>query len=102
MSDLVTCGIIQHWQIDFSIINSNLDQIWADGVYILITCRSSDTLFYSVPRFVTHIDDQAIRALTEYYSEVLPPSNTPGVAILDMCSSWVGFASQHFRSYVSL
>ncbi|OEL38084.1 hypothetical protein BAE44_0000897 [Dichanthelium oligosanthes] len=51
--------------------------------------ESSDTLFYSVPRFVTHIDDQAIQALTEYYSEVLPPSNTPGVAILDMCSSWV-------------
>ncbi|KAG9144081.1 hypothetical protein Leryth_013732 [Lithospermum erythrorhizon] len=24
-----------------------------------------------------------------YYSEVLPPSKTPGVAILDMCSSWV-------------
>ncbi|KAL6614622.1 hypothetical protein ACP70R_036892 [Stipagrostis hirtigluma subsp. patula] len=51
--------------------------------------ESSDTLFYSVPRFVTHIDDEAIRALTEYYSEVLPPSNTPGVSILDMCSSWV-------------
>ena len=91
MSALVTCGIIQHWQIDFSVLNNNLDIIWADGVYILITCRSSGTLFYSVPRFVTHIDDQAIQALTEYYSEVLPPSNTPGVAILDMCSSWVGF-----------
>ncbi|OQU87410.1 hypothetical protein SORBI_3003G275200 [Sorghum bicolor] len=51
--------------------------------------ESSDTLFYSVPRFVTHIDDQAIRALTEYYSEVLPPINTPGATILDMCSSWV-------------
>ncbi|CAL4961744.1 unnamed protein product [Urochloa decumbens] len=51
--------------------------------------ESSDTMFYSVPRFVTHIDDQAIHSLTEYYSEVLPPSNTPGVAILDMCSSWV-------------
>ncbi|CAL4974408.1 unnamed protein product [Urochloa decumbens] len=51
--------------------------------------ESSDTMFYSVPRFVTHIDDQAIQSLTEYYSEVLPPSNTPGVAILDMCSSWV-------------
>ena len=58
--------------------------------------RSSDTLFYSVPRFVTHIDDEAIRALTEYYSEVLPPSNTPGVSILDMCSSWVGFLSFFF------
>ncbi|XP_059284331.1 uncharacterized protein LOC132037744 isoform X2 [Lycium ferocissimum] len=51
--------------------------------------ESSDTLFYEMPRFVTHIDDQAIAALTKYYSEVLPSSNSPGVAILDMCSSWV-------------
>uniref|UniRef100_A0A0E0JN60 Methyltransferase type 11 domain-containing protein n=1 Tax=Oryza punctata TaxID=4537 RepID=A0A0E0JN60_ORYPU len=51
--------------------------------------ESSDGLFYSVPRYVTHIDDQAIEALTKYYSEVLPPKNTAGVAILDMCSSWV-------------
>jgi len=59
--------------------------------------RSSDTLFYSVPRFVTHIDDEAIRALTEYYSEVLPPSNTPGVSILDMCSSWVSHYPPGYR-----
>ncbi|KAI8553549.1 hypothetical protein RHMOL_Rhmol05G0024900 [Rhododendron molle] len=51
--------------------------------------ESPDTLFYESPRFVTHIDDPAIAALTKYYSEVFPPSNTPGVAILDMCSSWV-------------
>ncbi|KAF5935109.1 hypothetical protein HYC85_026238 [Camellia sinensis] len=31
----------------------------------------------------------AIAALTKYYSEVFPPSTTPGIAILDMCSSWV-------------
>ncbi|KAK1315511.1 hypothetical protein QJS10_CPA06g01010 [Acorus calamus] len=46
-------------------------------------------VFYSAPRFVTHIDDSAIAALTKYYSKVLPPSNTPGVCLLDMCSSWV-------------
>ncbi|KAL6974697.1 hypothetical protein U1Q18_028877 [Sarracenia purpurea var. burkii] len=51
--------------------------------------ESSDTLFYESPRFVTHIDDPAIAALTKYYSEVFPPSSSPGVAILDMCSSWV-------------
>lgn len=51
--------------------------------------ESPDTLFYESPRFVTHIDDPAIAALTKYYSEVFPPSNTPGVAVLDMCSSWV-------------
>lgn len=62
--------------------------MYSDAFWLL--GRSSDTLFYSAPRFVTHIDDQAIRALTKYYSQVLPPSNTPAVAILDMCSSWVG------------
>ncbi|GAB2293032.1 hypothetical protein Dimus_027252 [Dionaea muscipula] len=51
--------------------------------------ESSDSLFYENPRFVTHIDDYAIAALTKYYSEVFPPSCTPGVSMLDMCSSWV-------------
>ncbi|VVA10374.1 PREDICTED: class I SAM-dependent methyltransferase [Prunus dulcis] len=51
--------------------------------------ESSDQLFYEAPRFVTHIDDPAIAALTKYYSKVFPPSNSPGVCILDMCSSWV-------------
>lgn len=51
--------------------------------------RSPDSLFYSEPRFVTHIDDPAIRALTKYYSEVFPPSNSSGVCLVDLCSSWV-------------
>ncbi|KFK29514.1 hypothetical protein AALP_AA7G144200 [Arabis alpina] len=51
--------------------------------------ESSDLTFYEAPRFVTHIDDPAIAALTKYYSKVLPQSDTPGVSILDMCSSWV-------------
>uniref|UniRef100_A0A8I6YUD6 Methyltransferase type 11 domain-containing protein n=1 Tax=Hordeum vulgare subsp. vulgare TaxID=112509 RepID=A0A8I6YUD6_HORVV len=55
----------------------------------LLLGRSSDTELYPAPRFVTHIDDQAIRALTKYYSQALPLSKTHGVAILDMCSSWV-------------
>ncbi|KAG0486827.1 hypothetical protein HPP92_008922 [Vanilla planifolia] len=33
---------------------------------------SLDSLFYSEPRFVTHIDDPAISALTKYYSKVFP------------------------------
>ncbi|KAK8921066.1 hypothetical protein KSP39_PZI019904 [Platanthera zijinensis] len=42
--------------------------------------ESLDSLFYSEPRFVTHIDDLAISALTKYYSVSFPPSNTPGCA----------------------
>ncbi|KAK9141912.1 hypothetical protein Syun_011312 [Stephania yunnanensis] len=51
--------------------------------------ESADSIFYEAPRFVTHIDDPAIAALTKYYAKVFPPSNSLGVSILDMCSSWV-------------
>ncbi|CAA7408791.1 unnamed protein product [Spirodela intermedia] len=51
--------------------------------------ESPDTYFYSEPRFVTHIDDPAINALTKYYSKVFPPKDTPGISLLDLCSSWV-------------
>jgi hypothetical protein len=51
--------------------------------------ESSDTLFYDAPRFVTHIDDAAISALTKHYEETFPPSSSKDVAILDMCSSWI-------------
>ncbi|KAK8047464.1 hypothetical protein PG996_015528 [Apiospora saccharicola] len=46
---------------------------------------SPDTSFYDTPRFVTHIDDEAITSLRSYYDAVLPRSGR----ILDLCSSWV-------------
>ena len=47
--------------------------------------ESPDALFYAAPRFVTHIDDEAIAAVTELYREYFPA----GGAILDLMSSWV-------------
>jgi SAM-dependent methyltransferase len=47
--------------------------------------ESPDALFYSAPRFVTHIDDPAIGAVTQLYREHFPA----GGAILDLMSSWV-------------
>lgn len=47
--------------------------------------ESADSLFYSVPRLVTHIDDATIAALTEAYRELLEPDS----AVLDFMSSWV-------------
>ena len=44
---------------------------------------SPDPLFYAAPRFVTHIDDRAIRAVTELYRALLPP----GERVLDLMSS---------------
>ncbi|MFC7735240.1 methyltransferase domain-containing protein [Roseomonas sp. GCM10028921] len=46
---------------------------------------SPDTLFYREPRFVTHIDDAAVAAVTALYREVLPP----GGVVLDLMGSWV-------------
>uniref|UniRef100_A0A2P2JXL8 Uncharacterized protein MANES_03G032700 n=1 Tax=Rhizophora mucronata TaxID=61149 RepID=A0A2P2JXL8_RHIMU len=59
--------------------------------------ESPDSLFYEAPRFVTHIDDPAIAALTKYYSLVFPPSDIPGVSILDMCSSWVSHFPKGYK-----
>lgn len=46
---------------------------------------SPDADFYAFPRFVTHIDEGAIAAVTNAYRALLPP----GGAILDLMSSWV-------------
>ena len=47
--------------------------------------ESDDADFYRVARFVTHIDDATIRALTAAYRELVPA----GAAVLDLMSSWV-------------
>lgn len=46
---------------------------------------SPDPQFYAAPRFVTHIDDGAIAAVTSLYREVFPAGGT----ILDLMGSWV-------------
>jgi len=47
--------------------------------------ETADLLFYGEPRFVAHIDDDTIAALTAYYREFLPP----GSRVLDLMSSWI-------------
>lgn len=46
---------------------------------------ADDADFYVAPRFETHIDDEAIAALTAFYRRVLPP----GGVVLDLMSSWI-------------
>ncbi|KAG7352222.1 peptidase M76 family protein [Nitzschia inconspicua] len=70
-----------------------------------------DTNFYQDPRFVEHVDENAVQLMTDYISKVAIPSssntnannnnnnhgnndnnnnnNNHGVAVLDLCSSWV-------------
>ena len=47
--------------------------------------ETPDEAFYVTPRLVTHIDDDAIAAVTQLYREYFPP----GGAVLDLMSSWV-------------
>ena len=47
--------------------------------------ETPDSLFYGEPRFVAHIDDETISALTAYYREFLPS----GSRVLDLMSSWI-------------
>jgi SAM-dependent methyltransferase len=55
---------------------------------------SDDALFYTLPRFVEHIDPPTIEALAAFYRERLPA----GGEILDLMSSWVS----HLPTDVSL
>jgi ubiquinone/menaquinone biosynthesis C-methylase UbiE len=55
--------------------------------------ESPDEEFYSLPRFVTHIDDRAIAAVTQLYREFFPP----GGEVLDLMSSWVSHLPEEVR-----
>lgn len=47
--------------------------------------ESPDESFYAQPRFVAHIDDRAIAAVTQLYREYF----SPGGSVLDLMSSWI-------------
>lgn len=47
--------------------------------------ETDDTLFYSFPRFVAHVDKGFIQQLTALYQERLQPNSR----ILDLMSSWI-------------
>lgn len=47
--------------------------------------ESPDELFYDEPRFVAHIDQATMDALTRFYREFIPQ----GAAVLDLMSSWI-------------
>lgn len=47
--------------------------------------ETDDGNFYADPRLVYHIDEGAVRSLTNYYKSEIKP----GSAVLDICSSWV-------------
>lgn len=55
--------------------------------------ESDDAQFYAAPRFVAHIDDSAIAALSEYYGRILKPEDR----VLDLMSSWISHLPEGCR-----
>ena len=55
--------------------------------------ETDDALFYTEPRFVTHIDDHAIAALSAHYAEVLKPEHR----VLDLMSSWISHLPEGYQ-----
>ena len=54
-----------------------------------------DTIFYKDPRFVEHVDEQAVNSMTSYISDkFLQPNDS----VLDLCSSW----TSHIRPDIQL
>ena len=55
--------------------------------------ESEDALFYAEPRFVAHIDEHAIAALSAHYAELLKPEHR----ILDLMSSWISHLPEDYQ-----
>lgn len=52
-----------------------------------------DREFYAYPRFVTHVDNNFISALTNLYREILSPE----MEILDLMSSWISHLPEEIK-----
>jgi SAM-dependent methyltransferase len=51
--------------------------------------KQPDSIFYSTPRFVEHVDENAVATMTKYISTIaIQPSPTANTTVLDLCSSW--------------
>lgn len=59
--------------------------------------ESGDDRFYAVDRLLTHIDDDAITAVTELYDELGLNGD-----VLDICSSWISHFSSPPRRLVAM
>lgn len=69
---------------------------WPEGFFDRQDDRD-DGDFYAAPRFVTHLDDPAIAAVSALYAEL----GTTG-DVLDLMSSWVSHLPERSRSLTAL
>lgn len=56
--------------------------------------KGDDLAFYAPPRLVSHIDDEAVAALTAYYGRVIPTN----AVVLDLMASWISHLPGHLTT----
>lgn len=56
--------------------------------------QTDDSYFYSIPRFVHHIDDRARYVLSQFYTYAI--KQTADTKTLDLCSSWTSHLPENF------
>jgi SAM-dependent methyltransferase len=67
----------------------NVDNPFTDRRLFTRLDTSPDSVFYTDPRFVEHIDENAVQLLTDYVSNHAIAEQTDGCeSVLDLCSSW--------------
>eukprot|EP01038_Epipyxis_sp_PR26KG_P006409 gene6409-8822_t len=61
--------------------------------------ESEDNIFYDQPRFVEHIDSNAVKSLIDFHENYINRyfSNKP-IDIVDICSSWVSHISDKVKT----
>merc|ERR1719330_1061346 len=60
--------------------------------------ESDDVRFYNEPRFVNHIDDDAIAAIRAFYACHFAAAPEGEFSVLDICSSWVSHFPDDLRA----
>lgn len=68
---------------DWSGVENPVDE--SDKNLMMRLDKTPDSQFYAAPRFVEHVDENAVRKITEY---IRTQAIGDRVAVLDLCSSW--------------
>lgn len=60
--------------------------------------ESDDSGFYAQPRFVTHIDEDAIDAIRNFYDVQFAQAPQGEYSVLDICSSWISHYPKNLKA----
>lgn len=86
----IESAIPQTWDDDDNPFSSSTSSSSSSSSDFARLDSSDDKIFYSEPRFVEHVDQQAVDSITSYISNKLLKS---GDSVLDLCTSWTSHIS---------